>query len=70
MSSRLNEVQASMNAVVNDFAPVDAVLLFKVRVEARFDVLHDGPPTGEHTMAPVRGLVDEGRKNAFTCHHC
>jgi len=40
----LDEVQAGMDAVVNDFSPVDAVFLLQIRVEPRFNVLDDGFP--------------------------
>lgn len=48
MASRLNEVQASMDTVVNDLAPINAILLFQIRVEARLDVLYNGSPTEKH----------------------
>ena len=44
VTGRLDEVQTGVNTVVNDFLPVDAVLLFEVRVEAGLDVLHDRLP--------------------------
>ena len=44
VTGRLDEVQTGVNAVVNDFLPVDAVLLLEIRVETRLNVLHDGLP--------------------------
>lgn len=44
MTCRLDEVEAGVDTVVNNFLPVDAVLLFEVRVEAGLDVLHDRLP--------------------------
>ncbi len=40
----LDEVEASVNTVVNNFLPVDAVLLFQVRVETGFNVLNNRLP--------------------------
>ena len=40
----LNEVQAGVDAVVNDLLPVDPVLLLEIGVETRLNVLHDGLP--------------------------
>jgi hypothetical protein len=45
VASWLNEVQTGMDTVVNNFESVNTILLFQVRVEARFDILHDGFPT-------------------------
>jgi hypothetical protein len=44
MTSRLDEVQAGMNAIIHDLLPVDAVFLFQVRVETGFNVLGDRFP--------------------------
>ena len=44
MTCGLDEVETSVNAVVDDLGPVDAVLLLEVAVEAGLDVLHDGFP--------------------------
>ena len=44
VTGRLDEVQTGVNTVVNDFLPVDAVLLLEIRVETRLNVLHDGLP--------------------------
>ena len=41
---RLDEVDASVHTVVDEFRPVDAVLLLEVRVEARFDIVDDRSP--------------------------
>lgn len=40
----LDEVEASVNTVVNNFLPVDAVLLLQVRVETRFNILNNRLP--------------------------
>lgn len=40
----LDEVEASVNTVVNNFLPVDAVLLLQVRVETRFNILDNRLP--------------------------
>jgi hypothetical protein len=40
----LDEVQASMDAVVGYFLPVDTVFLFEIRVKTRFNVLNNGFP--------------------------
>ena len=44
MTGGLNEVETGVNAVVNDFLPVDPVLLLEIRVETRLNVLYDGLP--------------------------
>ena len=44
MTSGLDEVKTRVYAVVNDFLPVDPVLLLEIRVETRLNVLHDGLP--------------------------
>ena len=44
MTCRLDEVEAGVYAVVGDLGPVNAVLLLEIRIEASFDVLHDGFP--------------------------
>ena len=45
VTGRLDEIQTSMNSVVYDFLPIDAVLLFQIRVEPRLNVIHDRLPT-------------------------
>jgi hypothetical protein len=44
MTRWLNEVEAGMDAVVNDFLTVDLVLVFQVLVESRLDVLKNWSP--------------------------
>lgn len=44
MAGRLNEIEASMDAVVDDLLTVDTVLLFEVSVITRLDVLNDWFP--------------------------
>ncbi len=44
MTCGLDEVKTGVDAVVNDFLPVDAVLLLEVRVEAGLNVLNDRLP--------------------------
>jgi hypothetical protein len=36
-----------MNAIVNNFEPVNPVLLFQIRIKARLDVLDNGLPAGD-----------------------
>jgi hypothetical protein len=36
-----------MDTVVNNLAPINAVLLFEIRVETGLDVLYNGPPAKE-----------------------
>lgn len=45
MASGLNEVQASVNTVIDDFSPVDAILLFEIGVKAGFNVFNNRLPT-------------------------
>ncbi len=54
MTSRLDEVQAGVDTVVHDFLPVDPVLLLKVRVETRLNVLHDGLPAADRAVSARR----------------
>ena len=49
MTCGLDEVQARVDAIINDFCPVDAVLLFEIRVKSRFDVFNDGFPAENWT---------------------
>ncbi len=51
VTSRLDEVQASMDAIVHDLLPVDAVFLFEVGIETGFNVLNDRFPTGMEHVA-------------------
>ncbi len=44
MSSRLDEVDASMDTVVDDIHTIDLVFGFEVSVESLLNVFHDGPP--------------------------
>lgn len=44
VARRLDEVEASVNTVINNFLPVDAVLLLQVGVETGFNVLNNGLP--------------------------
>ena len=46
MTSGLDEVETSVNAVVDDLLPVDTILLVKVRIEPRLDVIDNGLPAG------------------------
>ena len=50
VTGRLDEVETGVNTVVNNFLPVDTVLLLEVRVETRLNVLHDGLPADAMTM--------------------
>ena len=49
MPSRLDEIEAGVDAVVNDLLPVDTILLLKVRIETRLDILHNGFPAKTST---------------------
>ena len=51
MTGWLDEVQASMDAIIHDLLPVDAVFLLQIRVKPSFDVLNDGFPTERDTVA-------------------
>ena len=44
VTRRLDEVQTGMDTIVHEFLPVDAVFLFKIRVETGFNVLDDWFP--------------------------
>ena len=44
VTGRLDEVQTGVNTVVNDFLPVDAVLLLEVRVKPGLNVLDNRFP--------------------------
>jgi len=45
VTSWLDEVQTSVDAIIRDLLSVDAVFLLQIRVESGFDVLNDGLPT-------------------------
>lgn len=45
MTRWLNEVDAGMDAVVNDFLMVDLVLVLQILAGSRLDVLKNWPPT-------------------------
>lgn len=47
MACGLDEVEASMDTVVDDLCSVDTVLLLQVGIEARLDVFDDRLPAGE-----------------------
>lgn len=49
----LDEVQAGVNAVVNDFLAVDPVFLLEVGVEAGLDVVHNRLPAGRERVSWV-----------------
>ena len=44
VTSRLDEVQTSMDAIIHKFLPIDAVFLFEIRVKTGFNVLGDRFP--------------------------
>ncbi len=58
VASRLDKVQAGMDAIVHDFLPVDAVFLFEVRVETGFDVLNDRFPARMEHVRIRQGMND------------
>ncbi len=45
MSGRLDEVDTSMDPVIDELGSIDSVLLFKVGVEAGFDIVDDRFPS-------------------------
>ena len=45
MTRWLNEIQACMHAVIDDFLSIDTVLLLQISIEARFNVLNNRFPT-------------------------
>lgn len=51
VSGRLNEVNASVNPVVDQLRSVDSVLLFEISVESGFNVVNDGFPAGATEIA-------------------
>jgi hypothetical protein len=63
MASWLDEVQTSMDAVVDDFTPVDPVFLLEIRVKARLDVFNDRFPT-------VRCKGEKQTRSVHLCHTC
>ena len=44
VTSWLDEVQTSVDTIIQDFLPVDAVFLFEIRVETGFNVFNDRLP--------------------------
>ena len=50
MACGLDEVEACMDAVVDDLASVDTVFLLQVGIEARLDVLNNGLPAVEGSV--------------------
>jgi len=59
MTSRLDEVQAGMNAIIHDLLPVDAVFLFQVRVETGFNVLDNRFPARMEYVRVRREMISE-----------
>jgi hypothetical protein len=45
VTSRLNEVDTSVNTVINQLFPVDSVLLLEIRVETSLNVVNNWFPT-------------------------
>jgi hypothetical protein len=62
MASSLDKVQARMDTVVNDLAPINAVLLFQIRVKAGLNVFNNGPPAANCDEAWVRTTEQQGLK--------
>lgn len=59
MTSRLDEVQACMDAIVHDFLSVDAVFLFQIRVETGFNVLDNRFPARMEYVRVRREMISE-----------
>lgn len=57
MTSRLDEIETGVDAIVNNLLPVDAVLLLEVRVETSLNVLHDRLPA-------TPGRVSGGKRSS------
>lgn len=55
MTGRLNEVDASVNPVVDELNSVDSVLLLEVSVEPSFDVVDDGLPPERGSEPRIEG---------------
>lgn len=45
MTGGLDKVNARVNTVIHELVPVQPVLLFKIRIETGFNVVHDRFPT-------------------------
>ena len=54
VTSGLNEVEAGVDAVVNDFLPVDTVFLLQVGIETRFDILNNWLPASTADLDTAR----------------
>jgi hypothetical protein len=50
VTSRLDEIDTSVNTVINQFQPVDPVLLLKVGVESSVNVVDNGFPAGSSAL--------------------
>ena len=59
MTGGLNEVDASVNPVVDELDSVDPVLLLEVSVEPSFDVVDDGLPAMRTSTSTDEGRGDE-----------
>lgn len=44
MTGRGNEINASVNAIVDQLVTIDTILLFKKRIETSFNIFKDGFP--------------------------
>jgi hypothetical protein len=69
VTSRLNEVETCVHAVVNDLNSIDTVFLLEIRIEARLDVLDDGFPAGSR-VCELANASQQGGQRRLTCHHC
>lgn len=63
MTSGLNEIQASVNTVIDNFLAVDPVLLLQVGVKTRLNVVHNGLPA-ERTRTRVRSKYAANEETA------
>jgi hypothetical protein len=51
VTSRLDEIDTSVNTVINQFQPVDPVLLLEVGVESSINVVDNGLPAGSSALS-------------------
>ena len=67
VASRLDEVDACVNAVVDNVHAVDLVLSFEVCIKSLFNVLDDGPPgvVVVHKVTKAR-CIDDGQAQTYT----
>jgi hypothetical protein len=73
VSGRLNEVDASVNPVVDQFRSVDSVLLLEISVESSFNIVNNGFPSDKQEPS-VNILLQKrliwGKDDTLTNRHC